>query len=223
MMPIIAPVAAAGFLAYGSYHDIKTREIPDTVWVVMGATGIGLRLIDHQWKVLLISGGVAVLLGMGLAVSQLFGGADIKALVAVSLVIPVYPSSTAPLFVLSVFNNVAVIKLVELAVVFGYNVVKGNRYTGDVPTWKKIVLYMTGFPRPTEKIDYRVLPLQNADGQLQLLPDIDMDVEQFKSDCNVKEVWVTYGSPLIVYMLLALIIAVVYGDIILHVLLPVTG
>ena len=78
---------------------------------------------------------------------------------------------------------------------------------------------MTGFPRLTKKIDYRVLPLQNADGELQLLPDIDIDVEQFKSDCTLKEVWVTYGSPLIVYMRVGLILAVVYGDVILQMVL----
>lgn len=218
---ILPPLIAAAFLVYGSYYDIKTREIPDTVWVVMGVTGVGLRVVDHQWKLLLISLSAAVVLGLVLAVSQLFGGADIKALIAISLVVPVYPGT--PLFVLSVFNNVVVMRLLELAVVFGVNVVHGNRYTGDVPWWKKGVLYMTGFLRPTQKIDYRFLPLQTTDGQLQLLPDIDMDIEQFKSECTLKEVWVTYGSPLIVYLLLGLIIAVGYGDVFLEVLLRVIG
>ena len=202
---IVDPLIAAAFLAYGSYHDIKTREIPDTVWVVMGAIGVGLRIVDHQWKMLLISLGAALVLGLILAVSQLFGGADIKALIAVSLVVPVYPGT--PLFVLSVFNNVVVMRLLELPVVFGVNMVHGNRYTGDVARWKKIVLYTTGFLRPTQKIDYRFLPLQTINGELQLLPDIDTDIEQFKSACTLKEVWVTYGSPLIVYMLLGLILA----------------
>jgi len=61
---ILPPLIAAAFLVYGSYYDIKTREIPDTVWVVMGITGVGLRVVDSQWKLLLISLSAAVVLGL---------------------------------------------------------------------------------------------------------------------------------------------------------------
>ena len=223
-MCMIAEIVAVLLLGYGSYKDVKTREIPDYVWIVMGVCGILLRVADHQWKALGLSVGVALLLGLILAVSGLFGGADIKALVALSVLIPYYPGVLLPVFVVSVFDNLAIIKVIEIPVVLFYNVVKGNTYKGDIVWWKKILLYMTGFPRQTETIDYRFLPLQDTQGELHLLPDVDMDIEQFKKACTLQEVWVTYGSPLIVYLTIGCIIAFVQGDILLQVMLRfVTG
>lgn len=203
-------------MGYGSYKDVKTREVPDIVWVIMGGSGIILRVLDHQWKIMGISLGVALVLSVVLAVSGLFGGADIKAFLALSLLIPQYPGVVLPVFVVSVFNNVAVIRVTEILVVFIYNVVKGNTYEGKVPQWKKILLYMTGFPRKKEDLDYRFLPLQDAQGDVHLVPDIDMDVEEFKKECTLQEIWVTYGSPLIGYMTAACIVAFLKGDIVLQ-------
>lgn len=182
------------------------------VWVIMGFTGGALRVWDHHWKILGISAGIALLLVFILAVSNLFGGADIKAFVALSLLVPQYPGVLLPVFVVSVFNNLAVIRVLEILVVFSYNIVRGNTYEG-ISVWKKILLYMTGFPKQKEKIDYRFLPLQDVKGNVHLLPDIDMDIEQFKKECTLREIWVTYGSPLIVYLTVGCVIAFLKGDI----------
>jgi Flp pilus assembly protein protease CpaA len=218
MVPV-SEFAAAGFLLYGSYKDIKTREIPDSLWAAMGITGIAFRIQDHQWKIMAISCGVALLIGLILAISGLFGGADIKVLLALSLLIPTYPGTVAPVFVVTVFNNVVVIRVAEILAVFFYNIVKGNEYHRTIPVWKKILLYMTGVPRSRETLDYRFLPLQDVKGTLHLLPDIDIDIEQFKKECELKEIWATYGSPLIFYVMIGCIIAFLGGDLILHLMI----
>lgn len=212
-------------LGYGSYKDVKTREIPDTLWLIMGSVGVVLRLFDHQWKVMGVSVGVALLLGAVLLVSGLFGGADIKAFIALSLLVPQYPGAAVvlPVFVVSVFNNLAVIRVIEILVVFFYNIVKGNKYKGDIPQWKKILLYMTGFPRKKEALDYRFLPLQDAQGDIHLVPDIDTDIEQFKKECTLQEIWVTYGSPLIAYITVGCFIAFIKGDILLQLMMYFVG
>ena len=216
---MISEIMAVLCLGYGSYKDVKTREIPDVPWLLMGVTGVILRVSDHQWKALIMSAGVAVMLGVILAISGLFGGADIKAFAALSLLIPQYPGNVFPLFILSVFNNLAVLRMIEILAVFTYNIMKRNKYKGDIPVYKKILLYMTGFPQLKERLDYRFLPLQNSRGEVHLLPDIDMDIEKFKEECTLKEIWVTYGSPLIVYLLIACIIAFLKGDILLQVII----
>ncbi|MGD2246910.1 MAG: prepilin peptidase [Candidatus Methanofastidiosia archaeon] len=220
---IVLPAVTIGFLLYGSYKDITVREVPDTLWVVMGCTGIMFRVIDHQWMLMGISVIIAFLLGMVLAVSGMFGGADIKALLALSLLIPQYPGIIAPFFVITIFNNLAVIRIFEMGVIFFYNIIKAHRFEGEIPLWKKILLYTTGFPRSVKDIDYRFLPLQTSTGDLQLMPDIDMDIETFKAESTADIVWVTYGSPLILYMLIGCIIAFVRGDLILELLLHVIG
>jgi Flp pilus assembly protein protease CpaA len=217
------PAVTIGFLLYGSYKDITAREVPDILWVVMGCAGVLFRVVDHQWMLMAISVIIAFLLGMVLAVSGMFGGADIKALLALSLLIPQYPSSIAPFFVITIFNNLAVIRVLEMGGIFLYNVVKAHRFEGKIPLWKKILLYTTGFPRSVKDIDYRFLPLQTSNGDLQLMPDIDLDIETFKSESTADTVWVTYGSPLILYMLIGCIIAFVRGDIILELLMHVIG
>ncbi|MBU6996484.1 MAG: prepilin peptidase [Theionarchaea archaeon] len=222
MLPI-TPILTVGFLLCGSYYDVKIREIPDSLWLVMGASGIVFRLWDSEWR--LMGFGVAVACGLAfvLAISGLFGGADIKALVALSLLVPTYPGVASPLFVISVFNNLAVIKVLEVGAVFSYNVVTKNRYQGEISWWKKILLYMTGFPRSREALDYRFLPLQDETGNLHLMPDIDMDVERFKETCNQDRIWVTYGSPLILYMLLGSLVAFLKGDLVLQLFLHFLG
>lgn len=219
---IIAQGVALLFLVYSSYKDVKTREVPDTPWIAMGAAGVILRVIDHQWKMMALSFGIALLLVFILGVSGLFGGADMKAFLALSVLIPTYPGVVFPFFVVSIFNNLTVIKIGEIFAVFSYNAVKGNRYRGEIPLWKKILLYMTGIPMSKEALDYRFLPLQDVHGTLHLLPNIDTDVEQFKAECELKEIWVTYGSPLIAYLTASCVIAFVRGDIILHLIYLLT-
>jgi prepilin signal peptidase PulO-like enzyme (type II secretory pathway) len=222
-MLLSAPVLAVGFLLYGSYYDVKVREIPDGLWLVMGASGIILRVWDHQWK--LMGAGVAVACGLALvlAVSGLFGGADMKALIALAFLVPTYLGVASPLFVISVFNNLALIKVVEVGVVFSYNMVRGNRYRGEAPVWKKALLYMTGFPRSLEALDYRFLPLEDESGNLHLMPDIDIDVAEFRKTCDRDKIWMTYGSPLILYMLLGAVIAFLKGDLVLQLFLYLLG
>lgn len=222
-MLLIAPVLTVGFLLCGSYFDVKVREIPDSLWLAMGASGIILRVWDHQWKLMGVGVGVACGLALVLAVSGLFGGADIKALIALAFLVPTYPGVASPLFVISVFNNLAIIKVVEVGVVFSYNIIRRNRYQGEAPLWKKVLLYMTGFPRSLEALDYRFLPLEDGSGNLHVMPDIDMDVAEFRKTCNQDRIWVTYGSPLILYMLLGSIVAFLKGDLILQLFLYLLG
>lgn len=214
---LVPPLVLCVLLGYGAYRDVKTREIPDGLWVVMGVVAVVFRGVDHQWKMMGVSVGVCAGIVAVLALSGLFGGADIKALLAVSLLVPTYEGMVFPIFVVSVFNNLAFIKIGELFAVFFYNVVKKNTYKG-IPLWKKAVLFMTGFPMPKERVDFRFLPLQDTEGNLRLIPDIDADVEAFKHEYRGENVWVTYGSPFILYILVASVIALTKGDILFRLL-----
>lgn len=218
-MPPFAPALAVGFLLCGSYYDVKTREIPDSLWLAMGASGFILRLWDNQWRLMGVGVAVACGLAFVLAISGLFGGADIKALIALACLVPTYSGVASPLFVISVFNNLAVLKVLEVGIVFSYNMIRGNRYRGKASWGKKVLLYFTGFPRSREGLDYRFLPLEDEAGNLHLMPDIDIDIAAFRERCDRENIWVTYGSPLILYMLTGCIIAFLKGDLVLQLFL----
>ena len=77
---IVQGILLAGFLLYGSIHDIRTHTMPDRVW--MGITGIsflGIRLCDLPS--MLLGAAAVLLIEVPLAVllkDRAIGGADIK-------------------------------------------------------------------------------------------------------------------------------------------------
>ena len=77
---IVQGILLAGFLLYGSIHDIRTHTMPDRVWMgIAGISFLGIRLCDLPSMflgvaaVLLIEVPLAVLLK-----DRAIGGADIK-------------------------------------------------------------------------------------------------------------------------------------------------
>lgn len=88
------------FFGYASYLDIKTRRVPNRVWLIMiliGSpfvaydlyTGGSFHLIRLLASVIFIYAFMYLLFRIGT-----FGGADAKALIVLSYIIPVYPQFT---------------------------------------------------------------------------------------------------------------------------------
>jgi leader peptidase (prepilin peptidase)/N-methyltransferase len=77
---IVQGILLAGFLLYGSIHDIRTHTMPDWVWMgVVGAGFIGCRL--HDLPSMLFGAAAVLLIEVPLAVllkDRAIGGADIK-------------------------------------------------------------------------------------------------------------------------------------------------
>ncbi len=111
-------------LSYGSISDLKTREVSNTVWVVGFPIGavftVASSLIEFNPDTLVMTVAsitVSSLLALALFYLNLFGGADAKALIFISLCTPLYPREgftplnlrgidpILPFFPISVFNN----------------------------------------------------------------------------------------------------------------------
>ena len=77
---IVQGILLAGFLLYGSIHDIRTHTMPDWVWMGIAAAGfIGIRL--HDLPSMLLGAAAVLLIEVPLAVllkDRAIGGADIK-------------------------------------------------------------------------------------------------------------------------------------------------
>lgn len=87
------------FMLYASWSDIKTREVSNKVWAVLGPVGLALTLIqifltgsysmlDDFALAFLITTGLAI----GLFYLGFFGGADAKALICLSVSLPYIPN-----------------------------------------------------------------------------------------------------------------------------------
>ncbi len=112
-------ILCLGFLIYASWSDYKTREVSDKVWIILGPSALALTafqffvFVPELLITYVLSFAVTSVLALVIFYAGGFGGADAKALMCISLALPVYPSYLlpqpsglfSPLFPLSVFTN----------------------------------------------------------------------------------------------------------------------
>lgn len=105
------------FLIYGSWSDLKTREISNWVWTIFAPLAFILTTLQYGLFAqdllyyYVLSFIVVLALSLVLFYTGGFGGADAKALICLSLALPYYPiyflksplGSVLPIFPLSVF------------------------------------------------------------------------------------------------------------------------
>ena len=99
-------VTCACMLAIASILDIKSREIPDKVWLAFGGIGLAITLLaltDPSAQPVIadktsyiahyaLGFGLVSVIGYAVYKAGLFGGADPKALVAIALTLPTLES-----------------------------------------------------------------------------------------------------------------------------------
>ncbi|MCX6656574.1 MAG: hypothetical protein NTY03_15850 [Candidatus Bathyarchaeota archaeon] len=228
---------------YGSYKDIKTREISDFVWIVFGSIAVVFDVYE-LWVgsldlvTLLVSVGFSVVFGLLTGYLGLFGEADALALVTLALLSPVPPvfftggGFQSLLMPLSVLSNSVLMAASLAIVVLGMNLLDWGKGLfigyGSVSWVTKIILLFTGRRARIDKVQgppYEY-PLERINGRvvsLTLRPDISDDEKAItvlkKLKDNGREyVWVSYSIPFIVALLLGYLVTVFYGDIVLTLL-----
>src|SRR3970040_389536 len=101
MLDILKIIFCMPFLIYSCYSDIKTRRVSNKVWFVMLAGGILLVLYDISiygaayLPRLFISAGFIFVFVYILFQVGVFGGADAKSLIVLSIILPAYPKLQA--------------------------------------------------------------------------------------------------------------------------------
>ena len=130
MLDILEILFCTPFLLYACYSDIKRRSVTNKVWLLMMAGSI--FFISYEFSLykqlilrpLIISVEFIFILAYFLFKIGAFGGADAKALMVMSLIIPTYPGfqalgSAFPLnkpiydiFALSILGNAALLMVV---------------------------------------------------------------------------------------------------------------
>ncbi|KPN29770.1 preflagellin peptidase [Halolamina pelagica] len=106
----LARLLAVPLLGWAALRDIRTRRVPNWVWYVLGILGIVLLVTDllywypfntYSTNLMLIR--VAISIGFVAPLCFLFylmegfGGADLKALLALSILFPTYPAYYPPI------------------------------------------------------------------------------------------------------------------------------
>ncbi len=164
------------FLVLSSWHDLKTREVSNKMWIIFGPAALALLLLQFftdyaniregvliQW---LASIGLTTIVALVLFYTGFFGGADSKALICLAIALPVYPSFTAkyiaifvPFFPLAVLVNSVLGASLLTIVITGYNLCqmtlrKERLFEGleREPLWSKVIALTTGFKVKPEKV-----------------------------------------------------------------------
>jgi preflagellin peptidase FlaK len=191
---------------------------------------------------------ITVALSLVLFYAGGFGGADAKALICISLALPYYPtypsrlslSFVLPLFPLSVFINSVFLAsfsvvYVLLRSLFWKHKNKKKLFEGfeKESFGRKILVFISGHKvgiADLEKKNY-LIPLEDFDPSLEekrKLIAIPRDEEREKIVSRLLEarrdgqieddVWATPGLPMLVFITAGLIVALVFGDILLTIL-----
>jgi preflagellin peptidase FlaK len=233
---------ALGMLGYGSYRDLKTREVHDLLWVVFGAVALVLDVYELFLGTLgltqlLYAVGFIAVVGLALWFFRLMGEADIFAFVVLVLIHPKAPSYlgtawgwTPIFFPFTLLSNAALAGAATPLVTLINNYVARLRGVNlferaeGVSAPKRLALLCTARYVRVESIrgppfEY---PLEGSGG-IRVRPDIWDDEAAEKVFSELKEkgygrTWVSSTLPYIVVMAAGYLLAVVFGDFIFRVL-----
>jgi len=90
-------------LLFGSYMDLRKREVSDIPWIIMAVVGLITTIIyiiftenkGEDGTIIGINLGVGIVIGLVLYYTGMMGGADAKAIMALSLNTAIYPFKLA--------------------------------------------------------------------------------------------------------------------------------
>ena len=128
-LDMVKTVLCIGMLAYASTKDYRSREVSNWLWLIFWPTGIALNVTEAflfkdivYLSVYASSFLIIFILALALFYFGFWGGADAKAFITLSLVLPQTPSFTKPylqfpvVFPLSVFlNTVLILSLIHIS------------------------------------------------------------------------------------------------------------
>ena len=243
---ILRVLMSLSFLLASSWYDYKYREVSNRMWILFAPIGFTLTFIQYYLeyaagKALSIFLYWAVSLGFTTGISLLlfytgfFGGADAKALICLSITIPVYPEFSLtrfnvmlPLFPLAVLVNAVFASSMLVLVILCHNLIRYVQLKEEMfkglehePRWRKIVVFMTGIKVDMEKIrsGAHYLPLEylvrDKNGgitrHLKVSPQLEEEIPRDLEEIN-GQIWATPGLPFLIFVTVGFIIALFFGD-----------
>jgi len=179
------------FLVYASWSDYKSREVSDSVWLLLAPLSLALtstELLLYEPSQLIAYGtcfGLTAAFAIVLYYSGGFGGADAKALMCLALALPFYPENLlTPLtgqpspisktfFPITVFSNSVLFAALTVIAILLYNVSSRVRtreplFEGDQKSeslGKKILVLITGYKVSINKLKekWHVYPMEDVE------------------------------------------------------------
>lgn len=246
-IPFVLDAAAVSLtvimLTYASISDLREREVSNRVWLVYGPLGVALTsvriiLFPSLFLISIFSIILLSLFSLTIFYLGLFGGADAKALICISLANPVFPQTISsffpsfhPFLTLAVFYNGY---LFSLVMVF-HAVIKNILWKlQGKPLFKafekekratKILMILSGYKTSLRDLENNVAlyPIEQPDERdagrrIRLFTSAENErrrlIENLKivQANEVNGVWVSWGLPMLVFFFSAYLILIFLGD-----------
>ncbi len=215
MLEMLRLAMLLAMLGAASYHDVRTREIPDHIWIVGGAAGAALYVLD--WSA--VDSFVLFSMGVGGALALLawrlfpMGEADVLAILSSCVVCPVS---------FGVMNPAAMflggLVLEHVAALFynlRYNLedlYHRRLYAGVDAPWhvKAAAFYSVHRRRQHERFTFCAEKSESGQRMIDLgTPDPDSEYE------TRRDVFVTWAMPAFPFMTAAVVLGVVVSSLLL--------
>ncbi len=223
---LLKVIISSGLFLKASYHDLKEREVPDSIWILMIALGLILDTVQYLlYRYDLIFALIQFVVVFGLASFMFyvagFGGADSKALISLAVMFPVYPrfynfpllNTGIGIFAFSVLSN-SVIVAPFIAMLFFIRNLKERD--------GKLLYRFIGFRVDADRIPKFYNLLEYVDENWNVVrvtrgvePDENM-IERLRDAKRrgiLDRVWVTPALPFLVFMTAGFLVAVFLGDV----------
>jgi len=207
---VVRFLIGAAILAYAAYSDVKHREARDILWVAMGAIGVVLLVVERpDTTTTLVSMAISFPFAFLLYIVGM-GGADVKALWAITLLIPLPPHSM-PFFppLIFVFPLVVLLNSLILIVFLPPIYLIYNAYRRDC----EFPYCLFGYRMKANLAKHKFVWSMEKEGKKRIMPFKDCDMETM----GEREIWVTPQLPFLVFIFAGFVLSFLFGDILFFV------
>lgn len=228
ILDLLRLIIGISILFFASYTDIKTRKASNLLWLIMGIAGLLLLSVEY------VDGGlegkevqlvfIPIMIGLVYLLFQLrliFGGADAKALMAISILVPLQPDiNNFPIWgvsympaVWSIFSNSIILFLLIPVSLSFYNIFKRN-----ISFPYCFIGYKMSVSKAKQKFVWPLEKIVDGKSKFVYMPkdfDVDDEFEEFEK-LGIKEIWVTPKIPFMIPLLGGFIVAFIFGDILFY-------
>jgi preflagellin peptidase FlaK len=224
---IIGLIVSLVFLVIAAVYDLRIREVPDKVWLAYGSIGLVitiLRLYSGFESIYLMTISIASSFILSVVMDHLgvFGGADAKAMICLSLVVPLVPPGVqyvglwflAPFFPLIILTLGYLLSF-SMSLFFAIrNICSYLRYGSsmfdgfhDESFVKKIFVALTGYRRNvkvlrTARFLYPMERIDTSNGEVRRRFDLSFSIADEKSTSlsSFLETLPSVGNPNMIWV-----------------------
>lgn len=222
--------ASVVLLSVASFMDLVRREVDDWVWLLLASVTGPLTLFR---TLLYFDTGYPLLVLISIAFSssvaylfyrfELYGGADAKAIVALSLAYPVnlHGRAVHPIAPIGVLLNALILSLIIPVALFMFNayrlLVRREDVLSDLagaPFHIRLAALFLGTRVSFPKRFWAPMVRVEEDGlvRISLSPSFTGYFAEEKRNNGRRELWATPGIPLVVFITMGLVLYTAIGD-----------